>query len=67
MKLLRLRTVLLAPLVLFALFYLTGVIMLAANDRTVPVFEGASAGLETVAIFGASGTARHIQSRPGRS
>jgi hypothetical protein len=57
MKLPRLRTILLAPLILFALFYLTGVIMLASNDRTIATFQGSPAGLETIAIFGASGTA----------
>ena len=57
MKLPRLRTILLTPLVLFALLYLTGVIMLALQDDTVADFEGPIASYETVAIFGASGTA----------
>jgi len=57
MKLPRLRTILLVPLILFALFYLTGVIMLASHDRTIATFQGTPAGLETIAIFGASGTA----------
>ena len=57
MKLPRLRTILLAPLILFALFYLTGVIMLASNDRTIAAFQGTPSGLDTIAIFGASGTA----------
>jgi len=57
MKLPRLRTVLLAPLVLFALFYLTGVFMVATDDRTVEPLEASPASHETIAIFGASGTA----------
>jgi nucleoside-diphosphate-sugar epimerase len=57
MKLPRLRTILLAPLILFALFYLTGVIIFASHDRTIATFQGVPAGLETIAIFGASGTA----------
>ncbi|MEJ2127461.1 MAG: hypothetical protein P8X81_01300 [Woeseiaceae bacterium] len=57
MKLPRLRTILLTPLVLFALFYLTGVIMVARLDRTVDDLQGAPSGYRTVAIFGASGTA----------
>jgi nucleoside-diphosphate-sugar epimerase len=57
MKLPRLRTILLTPLVLFALFYLTGVIMVARLDRTVDDLQGALSAYRTVAIFGASGTA----------
>jgi hypothetical protein len=57
MKLPRLRTILLVPLVLFALVYVAGAIMLAVDDRVVPVLEGAPAGNRTVVIFGASGTA----------
>jgi nucleoside-diphosphate-sugar epimerase len=47
----------LVPLALFALVYLAGAIMLAAEDRTVETFEGLPASYETIAIFGASGTA----------
>ena len=57
MQLPRLRTILLIPLVLFGLFYLTGVIMVARFDRTVEAIEGAPAEHRTVAVFGASGTA----------
>ncbi len=57
MKLPRLRTVLLIPLVLFALFYLTGLIMVATDDRTVATLETPTAKHDTIAIFGASGTA----------
>lgn len=57
MKLPRLRTILLAPLVLFALFYAAGVVIVAMNDNTVEVLDGTPAGYRTIAIFGASGTA----------
>lgn len=57
MKLPRLRTILLTPVVLFAVAYLAGAIMLALDDRLVAVFEGTPATHATVAIFGASGTA----------
>ncbi len=57
MKLPRLRTILLAPLALFALVYTAGALMLALRDDSIAVFEEAPASYETVAIFGASGTA----------
>ena len=57
MKLPRLRTLLLVPLALFALFYMTGVIMLQLDDRTVAPLADPLDGPRTVAIFGASGTA----------
>ena len=57
MKLPRLRTILLIPLVLFVLVYLAGAIMLALDDSHVAVYEGSPAKHATVAIFGASGTA----------
>lgn len=57
MKLPRLRTVLLTPLVLFALFYVAVAVMLVFDESTAPPFEGAPASHETIAIFGASGTA----------
>ncbi len=57
MRLPRLRTVILIPLALFALVYLAGAAMLAVDDRFVAVFEDTPAANETVAIFGASGTA----------
>lgn len=57
MKLPRLRTILLAPLVLFAIFYLLGVTFNLVSHEEVPVIESVKAGHETVAIFGASGTA----------
>jgi hypothetical protein len=57
MKLPRLRTVLLAPLVLFALFYVVSAIMFSLNGDSVEVLEAPAARHETVAIFGSSGTA----------
>jgi len=57
MKLPRLRTVLLTPLILFALLYIAGVITLALNHDPVAVLEESPAHHETIAIFGASGTA----------
>lgn len=57
MKLPRLRTILITPLVLFGLFYATGAIMLALDDTVVAVLETPPAGHDTVAILGASGTA----------
>ncbi len=57
MKFPRLRTILLTPLVLFALVYIAGAITLALDDDTIAVFEGSAASYETIAIFGASGTA----------
>ena len=57
MKLPRLRTILLTPLVLFALVYIFGVITLALNDDSVAVLEELPVHPATVAIFGASGTA----------
>jgi len=57
MKLPRLRTVLLAPLVLFALLYIVAAIKIATDDRIVPTLVAPAASYETIAIFGASGTA----------
>lgn len=57
MKFPRLRTILLIPLILFGLFYLTGVYMVVTDDRTVGTLEASPASHDTIAIFGASGTA----------
>lgn len=57
MRLPRLRTVVLAPLVLFALFYAAAAIKLATTDDTVPVAGTLPAEPISIAIFGASGTA----------
>ena len=56
MKLPRLRTVLLTPLFVFAAFYLIAAIRFAMDDRSVELLEDPAAQ-ETIAIFGASGTA----------
>jgi len=57
MKLPRLRTILLTPLVLFALLYITLAIKLAFDDDSVAASKGSPTAHETIAIFGASGTA----------
>ena len=57
MKLPRLRTILLVPVILFGLFYAAGAIMLALDDRVVATLDALPADYDTVAIFGASGTA----------
>jgi len=56
MKLPRLRTVLLAPVVLFAIVYVYGAIKLAQRDDSIAVFDGVPASFETIAVLGASGT-----------
>jgi hypothetical protein len=58
MKLPRLRTILLTPFVLFAVFYLFGVAANLLDDRRVePLTNPGSGSVDTIAIFGASGTA----------
>ena len=57
MKLPRLKTVLLTPLVIFALLYTVLVIVVLLDDRTVAPLEEAPADPITIAILGASGTA----------
>jgi len=57
MKLPRIRTIIAVPLVLFALFYLAGVVVVATDERSVEALDGHSAGHHVIAIFGASGTA----------
>ena len=58
MKLPRLRTILLTPLVLFVVFYLAGVIANLLDDRQVePLSNARPGGVNEIAIFGASGTA----------
>lgn len=57
MRLPRIRTILLAPLVLFALFYLGVLVSSLLDDRIVAALEGQPSRHHTVAIFGASGTA----------
>lgn len=57
MKMPRLKTLLLTPLAIFAAFYVMAAVMLALKDDSIPVFNEQVAGYETIAIFGASGTA----------
>ncbi len=57
MRIPRLRSVLATLLGLFAAFYLFGAVSLALRDDPIAVFSGRPASLETIAIFGASGTA----------
>jgi hypothetical protein len=57
MKLPRLRTILLTPIVLFAILYVVAAVKLAADGNPVEALEESPAVYETVAIFGASGTA----------
>lgn len=56
MKLPRLKTVLITPLILFTAVYIYGAVSLALRDDVVEAFAGPAANLETVAIFGGSGT-----------
>lgn len=58
MKLPRLRTFLIAPLVLFVVFYLFGVTVNLLDDRrVVPLAKASPGSIDEIAIFGASGTA----------
>lgn len=57
MKMPRARTLLLVPLLLFAVLYVAAAIMLALKDEPIAVYEGPVADYRTIAIFGASGTA----------
>jgi hypothetical protein len=57
MKLPRLKTILLIPVWLFAAFYLLALVVNLLDRDSIPAIESPRAGLETIAIFGASGTA----------
>ena len=57
MKLPRLRTILLIPLAVFAAFYLLAVTVNLLNRSEVPVPGSVQSEHESVAVFGASGTA----------
>ena len=57
MRLPRLKTVALTLLSLFALFYVTGAVLLARKDDALAVYGATPARYATIAIFGASGTA----------
>ena len=57
MRMPRLRTILLIPLALFALIYVTGVVLRALHDDAPLTALETPARHQTIAIFGASGTA----------
>jgi nucleoside-diphosphate-sugar epimerase len=57
MKLPRLRTLVLAPVILLAIAYVALAIRVATLGNEAPVFEAPPVSMQTVAIFGASGTA----------
>lgn len=57
MKMPRLRTILLAPLVLFAVFYVGIAVLLLFKSEPIAGLAGTPANYSNVAIFGASGTA----------
>lgn len=57
MRIPRLRTLILAPLLLFALFYIATAVFLLLDDDAVPALAAPQAEHRVVAIFGASGTA----------
>ncbi|NNF52735.1 MAG: hypothetical protein HKN59_09890 [Gammaproteobacteria bacterium] len=57
MKFPRFRTIMLAPLVLFALLYLGAAVFLLLDDEAASPLAGEPARHETIAILGASGTA----------
>ena len=57
MKKRAIRSLLLVPIALFALFYLVGVFSVATDDRSIEAFESPEVPPEVIALFGASGTA----------
>ena len=57
MKFPSVRTIMVAPLILFILAYIAGAIFLALDDRPVADMQGTASTHGTIAIFGASGTA----------
>jgi hypothetical protein len=57
MKLPRLRTILLTPVILFALLYVGLAITAALIDDQIEILAAPAASYDTIAIFGASGTA----------
>ncbi|MEP5764751.1 MAG: NAD-dependent epimerase/dehydratase family protein [Halieaceae bacterium] len=52
-----LKKFLLGSFLLFAVLYAAAAIMLDADSRPIPAFQGDRAGYQTITIFGASGTA----------
>lgn len=57
MSLPRLRTVLILPVALFAVLYVFFAVNFALDDDSIALMDGPSAPLDTVVIFGATGTA----------
>lgn len=57
MKLIKLKWVLIVPLVLFALVYVQRAIVVATDVRLIPTIEADRSAHRTIAIFGASRTA----------
>ena len=57
MKLPRIRTLLLVPLLVFVLLYLVGAVFVATDDRSVAALDAPAASRQVIALFGASGTA----------
>ena len=57
MKLPRLKTILLTPLILFAVFYVAVAIYVLLDDRSVAPLDASPRPPLSIAIFGASGTA----------
>jgi hypothetical protein len=57
MKMPKLKTLVLTPLVLFAILYSALAIRVATYDNSAPTPAGPPVSLETITIFGASGTA----------
>lgn len=57
MKLPSLKTILLTPLVLFAVLYVVLAVIVLLDDKSVEPLDESPAGPFTIAIFGASGTA----------
>ena len=53
----KLKTILLTPVILFIVLYLALAVRVATTDNTAPAYSGPKASMETIAIFGASGTA----------
>ena len=57
MKRPKLKTILLAPLILFAGLYILAAVVNLLNPKSIPAIQSPAAGQKNIAIFGASGTA----------
>lgn len=57
MKLRSIKILLLAPVVLFGLVYVVGVLIVATDHRSIGTLESSAVNPEVIALFGASGTA----------